>query len=996
MINPVKDFEEAYKDLNPAQKEAVDTLDGPVLVVAGPGTGKTQVLSIRIANILKKTDTGASGILCLTFTRAGVRAMRERLESYIGPSARQVTISTFHSFAQDIVSKHYRLLDIDDEPTLLDDSEAVLLSDELLQNGNFEYLRPRGNPSQYFHDLKSLISLMKRERMSPFDFMSAIDSEIKSLENDPESISSRGPSKGQIKKEIEKRIEGLSRTREVVEFYEKYEALKMERAYMDYDDVLSFATRIIESSDDVRDEIREKFLYVLVDEHQDSSGIQNAFLKAIWGEVEKPNIFVVGDDRQLIYGFSGASLSYFEEFTHYFGKAHVITLLENYRSTKQILSLADTLLKSTLTDGALRSNKKTEYPVSLFEYSYSRDEILGAGLYFKKKIEEGLSPSECALLLPKNKHVRSATALLRNLGLPVSSESTVSLFEMRDTEEFMNVLRVLVNPYDSISLSKIILSEISGVPKIDAHKFLFEKKDKEINIETLLNLGNQSSLFTNQNHLAKLGLKLKELIEHKDDFPLNDLILKAGNVFLIESANDAELLGRRVEVLRTFTYMATTKIEKGEKYTLEEFLGYTARLESYGHIVPVATFSGGEGIRVQTLHASKGLEYECVWIAHMNESIVLSSKKNAFTLPAIIEEKIEARDEAVARREIYVAVTRAKSECTISYGKMGNDARPLEMLGLLTEVPEIHFVKKDNFETEKELLLGGPQVYVKEPFLENTPIIDGIKNIVKENYGSKKVSVTLLNNFFECPWKWYFRNFLQLPELKTDSLIFGSAVHKTIEEILKRGGTPTEKFVKEVLESALQKEGIHEKAKLTRLLREGLLAVSNFVNGYYKNIGEDYSTERSISYKDPSFPHLQMYGKIDLTERLSDGSMSVTDFKTGTVKTPSVIEKEGDNGKLSDYLRQLAMYSYLIEGAEKGVSVSSSKLLFLEAKKADVKNSLYSTHIEKETIDVLVADISEYDEALRNGEWMERECNFKPYGAGSSECPNCALMERFK
>ncbi len=150
--------------------------------------------------------------------------------------------------------------------------------------------------------------------MTPEIFLQEVDKEIENLKQDPESISSRGESKGKIKKEIEKRIESLERTKEVVEFYRLYEEIKKEKGFMDYDDVLEYAVKIVESSDDARDDIRETYQYILIDEHQDSNGVQNQFLKAVWQETEKPNIFVVGDDRQLIYGFSGASLSYFEEF----------------------------------------------------------------------------------------------------------------------------------------------------------------------------------------------------------------------------------------------------------------------------------------------------------------------------------------------------------------------------------------------------------------------------------------------------------------------------------------------------------------------------------------------------------------------------------------------------------------------------------------------------------------------------------------------------------
>lgn len=219
-------FDKAYKTLNTAQKEAVETIDGPVMVVAGPGTGKTEVLALRIAHILIKTDIGAEGVLCLTFTNSGVKAMRERLRRYIGGASNEVKVFTFHSFAQRIVEKNFELLDMDKMPTILDEQASVLLFDEILHNNEWEYLRPRNNPSQYFHDLKSLISLLKRENISVDNFGKTIDKEIEDIKNDPESISSRGESKGKLKKEIEKKIESLERSKEAVKFYSIYEEQK--------------------------------------------------------------------------------------------------------------------------------------------------------------------------------------------------------------------------------------------------------------------------------------------------------------------------------------------------------------------------------------------------------------------------------------------------------------------------------------------------------------------------------------------------------------------------------------------------------------------------------------------------------------------------------------------------------------------------------------------------------------------------------------------------
>src|SRR3989344_3702203 len=201
-------FQEEYKKLNIAQKDAVDTIDGPVMVVAGPGTGKTQILALRVANILTKTDNKADSILCLTFTNSVVKAMRERLREYIGAEASKVYISTFHSFGMDIVLQYFRVLGLHQMPKLMDEADSVAICDAILQDNEWEYIRPRSDTARYFNDLKNLISLLKRERLNPEEFENLIKKEIRDLESDPENVSSRGATKGELKKDAQKKVEG--------------------------------------------------------------------------------------------------------------------------------------------------------------------------------------------------------------------------------------------------------------------------------------------------------------------------------------------------------------------------------------------------------------------------------------------------------------------------------------------------------------------------------------------------------------------------------------------------------------------------------------------------------------------------------------------------------------------------------------------------------------------------------------------------------------------
>jgi DNA helicase-2/ATP-dependent DNA helicase PcrA len=972
----------------------VDTIDGPVMVVAGPGTGKTQILALRIGNILKKTDIGADGILCLTFTNSGVKAMRERLVDYIGANGNDVVVSTFHSFALEyLIEKNYQLLGFELEPKILSDEEAVFLVDEILHENDWKYIRPRTNPEMYFSELKQLISILKRERLTPEDFLAYVEEDIKNLKNDPESLSSRGPNKGKIKKEIENKITSLERTKEVVEFYRIYEEKKFSLSLIDYDDILEYAVELVEKYENVRADILEDFQYILVDEHQDSSGIQNNFLKAVWQNEERPNIFVVGDDRQLIYAFSGASVSYFEDFSNIFGKTKLITLTENYRSTVNILALADDLLLSSLSDGKLKSNIKGNSKVGLYEYMYGRDEIIGAGLYFKKQIEKGVKSEECALLVPRNYQVRNALEILRNMGLKVSSGKNISLFDIRETESFLRILGIIADPFNSVLLAESLLDKYSGIETMVAYKFLKNTKPDKLTIAEIKSLNGEKGLFDEENAISKWGLTLEHFVNDFSGKSIMQIISLVGNEILIDKAKDHEELIYNVEIVRSLINATMLFEEKNKNATLAQFLEYLKRIKQYGSHIALATFASDVGIQVMTLHKSKGMQYTAVWIAHMNEEILMSEKRRVFLLPQKVKQHLDERDVLSGKRELYVAITRARQECVISYAGENYSGSPLELAHIIRDLPPLHFIKKSKEETEKEILSSGPENYIKTTEVENDNLRD-LQNFVKENYADTKVSVTLLNNFFECPWKWYFRNFLKLPEMKTQSLVFGSAVHSAIEFILNNKSLPTMSIIREKMKNEIEKEGIVSTAELKKLLKEGEDAIARFIDDFYKNLADDYSSERSLQFRDKKFPHLLMYGKLDLTERLQNGDVNITDFKTGSSKTKNIIEKLDEEGRLSSHLRQLAMYSYLVFGAEKGKEVLASRLFYLEASKDD-KNALYSTHISKEQINLLVKDIEDYDQLLKSGSWIGRPCNYNSYGK-NTVCEYCKMAEIYK
>ena len=246
------------------------------------------------------------------------------------------------------------------------------------------------------------------------------------------------------------------------------------------------------------------------------------------------------------------------------------------------------------------------------------------------------------------------------------------------------------------------------------------------------------------------------------------------------------------------------------------------------------------------------------------------------------------------------------------------------------------------------------------------------------------MSVSLLNNFFECPWKWYFRNLLQLPEPKSESLEFGNKVHSAVDEILKLKKVPTEKDLEKIVNG--------NKAVLK--------IVSKWVKNRLPEIADRRENEKSVSVVDDRFPHLTMYGKIDLIENLNAKEVRVTDFKTGSVRKKSEIEKmdedptNGARSRMSSYLRQLAMYSYLIKQSPKWkMEVSESRLEFLEAK--NEKEIFYDRVITPKEIDLLVGDIKDYDKLVKDGAWVDRPCNYNSYGK-NTVCEYCKMAEIYK
>jgi len=378
------DLEKYIKRLNPQQRDAVEAIEGPVLVVAGPGTGKTQILALRIANILQKTDVKANNILCLTFTESGVVAMRQRLLTMIGADAYYVRIHTFHSFCNEIIQSFPEKFAFARELIQLDDLNRLKIIREIIANAGNDteksmQLIPFHDKFFYQTDILSAIQTLKREGVSTEKLEKFATEELKTLEQNQEINKRTGKPKG----EWTTKFKSTQRNLELATIYKKYNEQLKEHGFYDYEDMILFVIDKFKNDDELLAYYQEKFLYILVDEYQDTNGSQNEILKLLGSFDKSPNLFAVGDDDQAIYRFQGANVENLLFFEKQFENVKTIPVTINYRSSQAVLDLSSSLIennKARLTNLLANLEKKLKaglqipnYPAEV--YSLSNNEV---------------------------------------------------------------------------------------------------------------------------------------------------------------------------------------------------------------------------------------------------------------------------------------------------------------------------------------------------------------------------------------------------------------------------------------------------------------------------------------------------------------------------------------------------------------------------------------------------------------------------------------------
>ncbi|MEK7520816.1 MAG: ATP-dependent DNA helicase [Patescibacteria group bacterium] len=988
-------FEELYNRLNPRQKAAVDAIDGPVMVVAGPGTGKTEILTLRIANILLKTDIGPAGILALTFTESGAMAMRRRLVEIIGAPAYYVNVSTFHGFCNGIIHDNP-----DEFPRIvgakhLNEVSQIKIVEKIIADGNFRTLKPFGDPFYYVRPALAAIQKLKREGVTPEKFAEIIAKEKEGFERIGDLRHEKGAFAGKIKGKYQELWKYIERNGELATVYAAYhEALRKEHRY-DYSDMILEVIAAFEKNRDFLLRLQEKHQYILVDEHQDTNSSQNRILELLCGFYPNPNLFVVGDEKQAIFRFQGASLENFLYFQKIYPDAVMITLNENYRSTQTILDSAGGLIAKNRAPDLIKSSRENlkaradraeeNIAVRAFTLFDAERHFLAADI--KKRIGEGVGPAEIAVLYRDNKDVFPVVDALEKAGISFTIESDRNVLRDGDVKKLLALFDCVGDFGSDEKLIEAMHADFLGIAPLDVYKAvsrassarrpLFELISDRAALQPL-NLENPEKIYDFYRRLSRW--KTMEKNESLPEF--------FGNV-LRESGLLAKLLQKpdcfdKLEKINALFSELSSLLEEHNDCRLSDFLAYLNALKEYGVVVKKEAKSGSAGaVRLMTAHGSKGLEFDCVYVINAYDGH-WGNKRRAdhFKLPAGpfgLNEILSFDANEDERRLFYVALTRARKNLTVTYSEKGIDGREQLPSQFIEEID-------DRFKS------AGKELDFEEGFLKNREIIfsekrpagAGLKD--KEFFGQifaeRGLSATSLNNYLNCPWRFFYLNLLMIPRGKDKQQSYGTAVHEALNRFFK-----TRDFKKETLlgffEAALKKEPL-AKNIFDELLAKGRASLSGYYDYYRLSRGGDVLTEIAVKGIILA-PGIILNGKIDRMEPASDGAVIVADYKTSKPKSRNYIEGKTKEGG-GDIKRQLVFYKILLDRYENGKTR-------MEKGRVDFVEPDDSGRYRAEEFIIADGEAKELEELIKKTAEEIRELKFWDRRCGDKDCEFCALKD---
>ena len=1018
-----KAFEIAVETLNEGQRRAVEQIEGPVLVVAGPGTGKTQILSARIGQILQSTDAKAHNILALTYTDAGVVAMRKRLIKFIGPTAHNVHIHTFHSFCNKVIQENIDLFGGYTNLQLMSDLDKVDIIRSIIDEFPDDHRLKRLTGDVYFDKIRldHLYQTMKKENWSPSYIEAKSLDYIREMKDDEKYIAKRSVktkaktyAKGDFRDDkYTEDSENVLRFIDAAKTYDQYIQKSNEQNRFDYADMILWVLEAFQKNGNLLLRYQEQYQYFLVDEYQDTNGSQNQLLDLLISFWERPNVFVVGDDDQSIYKFQGANMDNIIEFNSKY-EPTLIVLRDNYRSTQSILDLSNILIEKNRQRLVVAIDKLEKKLISRMHYEEIKPDIIAyyntiheeADIFhqIKQMHEAGADLSEVAIIYRNHKHIAELLSAFEAAGIPVNTKRRINVLEVPLANQLLNIMTYLYLEQKKPGQGAYLLAEIlhynffglaaSEVGNLSLAAYLHREKYGNESMRIIM----KDAEIMHQNRISGYD-KIIE-IDDKLTFLTNQISNVTLQTFFQYVLNKCGVMDHsfrsgkqawNLQVIGTIFDFIKNETSKNPLLTLSGFLDMIEKMKHHGIQLPSAKVSFSErGVHLLTAHSAKGLEFDRVFMINATDKWEKKTSRNQqFSFPPNLVPSNSEYDVEDERRLFYVGMTRARTRLQISYGQKDLNEKEMTPSRFIAELEENGDLTVEERAIENQDIVDYYLQFLSPP-QNKSALID--HDMIDQRLENFSMSVTALNKYLACPVTFYFENILRVPSARSVHMGFGSAVHFGLEHFFRQRENNTDKTfpvdaeLLRYFEMGMQKYQSHftEKEYKDRLTfgKKVLLGYANYHKPHWEQV------DKNILEYDIAEAHWEgvpISGKIDKIE-ISGKQVTVVDYKTGKpengikkVAGPSEKEPSG-----LDYWRQIVFYQMLlIADYKQNWQMTTGVMDFIQPnrRQAFVSKKIY---VATEDIEMVSTQLKQsYDSIMKHE--FEVGCN-KP------ECRWCRVV----
>lgn len=969
--------------LNSAQKQAVEYTAGPLLIIAGAGTGKTTVITQKFFYLISQKLAQPEEILALTFTEKAAQEMEERVDKLLASGYLELQVSTFHAFCEKLLKNYGLDIGLGNDFKILTGIDAWLLVRENLDKFDLDYYRPLGNPTRHIHELIKHFSKCKDELITPKEYLEY----AKEIKLNSDSV------------EFESHEKDAFRIIEIANAYHTYNQLLLDNNSLDFGDLIFYAYKLFTERKNILKILQNRYKFILVDEFQDVNWAQYQLIRLLANE----GLTVVGDDDQSIYAFRGASVSNILRFKEDYPDAEEIVLTENYRSGQKILDMAYKLIQNNNPDrleAKLKINKKlksiiNDQETESFEYkncSNLNEEVN----YVINKIsmiyeKESADWDDFAILVRANSQADAFIEGLELAGIPYEFLASSGLFRQPAVLDALNYLKAITNYHESSAVFRILSMKFLNISEQDLHNLIHFANRKSISLyETLKRLGEAGVSEEGRKILEKIfglinkGAELSQI--SKPSVVIQHFLQDSGYVnYLLKGEKDGnrELI-RQIYQLREFVDILKAyelSNPAASVYAWVEHYKYLLEAGDEGKM-PCPNKTPGS-VNILTVHSAKGLEFKYVFMVNLVEERFPTRRRNeAIEIPLeLVKEKLPEGDSHYQeeRRLFYVGITRAKNKLFLTSADDYGGARKRKISRFLVD---------SGFEAEKKDKTDSKTAETLMPRLQK----EKTEKIVKYE-SSKTYSFSQLHAYEKCPYQYKLAYNLKIPVKGNANFSFGMSLHNTLQKFYARmkelNSVSQTGLFDDVQPDDLQSGkikapsydellDIYEKSWISDWYESKKQREDYFVKGreilksFYASEADNWTMPLALEcwFKIKVGDYL-INGRMDRIDRSADGGLEIIDYKTGKSK-----EKLSEEDK-----EQLLIYQLAVNGLSEFKNLGRAGKLTFYYLEDNLKKSFLGNENELEKVKQRILEavklIESNDFTPSPSEFTCRRCDYK-------------------